>query len=343
MVATVSIIVPSHNRAALLRQTLESVRAQTCRDFECIVVDDASTDNTASVVREFASGDSRFIYIKLDQPSGAQVARNTGIEHAIAEYVILLDSDDLLADFCIEQRLSVMRDQPELDFAVFPCEIFLNQPGDKALLWNVPTDQGDLDRFLRNDVPWQTTSPIWRKSSLQRVGPWDIDVPVAQDWEFHIRAILKGLKYTCTGQPDHYWRMPDAERESIGKSGFKPPLLRARVLVNEKVLNRFRAIRNLTDLETKRFAGLFWLSAERIAQRISRVEGRQVWSKAHDLGLISRRQRRQGNSYLFWHRFEKLRAPLRKRLERKWPTEFFIVRSATYLNSPVPKSAEVHA
>ena len=335
MPANVSIIIPTKNRGELLQQTLASVQAQTHSDWECIIVDDHSSDKTSELTLPILNADKRIRMVQLgDNQFGAQAARNLGIQLATTNYIILLDSDDLLAPHCLAQRIAFMEQHPELDFAVYPCEIFLTTPGDKRLLWNIPTTEPDLDRFLRNDVPWQTTSPIWRKTSLDKVGPWDVNVPVAQDWEFHIRAIIKGMKYVCTGITDHYWRMADSERESIGKSGFQPPLLRARVGVNEKVLQQFKDANLLTDNRRKYFAGLYFLSADRIARRISRKEGRSVWRSAYDHKLISAKEQKMGDRALFLLKWKTLGEMARRGLEKSLPAEYFVKRSGTFLNSP---------
>ena len=333
MVPAVTIVVPNHNRGDLLMQTLASVQAQTSGDFECIVVDDHSTDDSVARMTPLLESDSRFSLAPSPR-KGAQAARNTGIGHARGRYVILLDSDDLLTPNCLAQRVAVMDADPSLDFAVFPCECFQKQPGDVGLLWNVPTGEPDLDRFLKLDVPWQTTSPIWRRESILRLLPWPEDVPVGQDWEFHIRALLGNLKYTRAGAVDHYWRQPEAGRDSIGKNTMKPEMLAARALVNERVLSAVQAAGKMSETYRPYFAGLFFQSAERIGQRISHRTARDLWSRAQQLGLITKKQEKQGRLYFNLFRFKKLRALYRSHLEGVWPEAYFAKRSATYLKAP---------
>lgn len=338
----VSIVVPNHNRAGLLMQTLASVQAQTFADFECIVVDDHSTDDSVARIAPFVESDPRF-WLAPSPRRGAQAARNTGIEHARGRYVILLDSDDLLADFCLAQRVPVMDANASLDFAVFPCECFSSKPGDTRLLWNIPTAEPDLDRFLKLDVPWQTTSPIWRREAILRLLPWPEDVPVGQDWEFHIRALLGNMNYARFGRADHYWRQPEAERDSIGKNTMRPEMLAARAMVNERVYNAVQAAGRMTDDFRAAFAGLFFQSAERVGTRISWRSGRDLWTRAHRLGLVSAKQHRQGTRYFQLFRFKKLRALYRRHLERVWPEAFFAKKSATYLKAPVDAPVGVAA
>ena len=88
----VSVIIPTYNRENLVSQAIQSVLNQTYRDFELIVVDDASIDNTQKIVNNF--NDSRIRYICHKQNAGVSVAQNTGIAKARGEYIAFLDSDD---------------------------------------------------------------------------------------------------------------------------------------------------------------------------------------------------------------------------------------------------------
>ena len=90
--ATVSVIIPTHNRSDFLRSAIASVLNQTYQDFELIVVDDASTDNTAEAVAEF--NDERIKLLRHDTNKGGSAARNTGILASECDYIALLDDDD---------------------------------------------------------------------------------------------------------------------------------------------------------------------------------------------------------------------------------------------------------
>ena len=93
------------NRAAPVRRAIESVLAQTCQDFEIIVVDDGSTDGTAAAVETFA--DRRITLIRHEQNRGGSAARNTGIRASSAAYVAFLDSDDEWLPTKLERQLEV--------------------------------------------------------------------------------------------------------------------------------------------------------------------------------------------------------------------------------------------
>jgi len=93
-----SFIVPTYNRAKIVVNTLDSVLKQKYKNYEIIVVDDASTDNTREVISKYIETNSCIKYLLLDKNSGANIAKNTGSKYASGEYLIFLDSDDKLID-----------------------------------------------------------------------------------------------------------------------------------------------------------------------------------------------------------------------------------------------------
>lgn len=172
------------------------------------MVDDGSSDDTCDYVSALATTENRLRLLRRERkPAGASACRNIGTDAATGEYVLFLDSDDLLAPTCLEERVKFMEQNPSLDFAVFVMKLFRSKPGDSPRLINNFTDEDDLDRFLRQDVPWQTTGPLWRKASLRKVGPWDEKALSMQDWEFHVRALATGLIYRKEPIIDSYWRV----------------------------------------------------------------------------------------------------------------------------------------
>lgn len=113
-----SIIIPTYNRAAFLPKAIESVLAQTFADWELIIVDDGSTDNTKDVVSQYS--DSRITYI-YQENAERSAARNNGITHSVGEYVLFLDSDDYyLSNFLADLNLEIRKNNNK------PCLYFHN-------------------------------------------------------------------------------------------------------------------------------------------------------------------------------------------------------------------------
>ena len=156
----VSVIIPCHNRADLLAETLDSLIAQTYPDWEAIVADDGSQDNSLELAQKYAAKDNRIrACLRQGEKQGACVCRNQGLSMAAGEYVVFLDSDDLLLATCLEHRVARMDRMPECGFGVYQTEMFYRQAGDRKILWNIYTETSDLHRFLSKDVVWHTTGP----------------------------------------------------------------------------------------------------------------------------------------------------------------------------------------
>ena len=98
---TVSIIIPTFNRCQLLQEAIKSVLNQTYHNFELIVVDDYSQDGTLDVVKNF--NDARVVYLRQKENGGISVACNAGIKKAKGEFIFILNDDDLLAPFALEE------------------------------------------------------------------------------------------------------------------------------------------------------------------------------------------------------------------------------------------------
>ena len=210
----VSVIIPAKDAAPFISTTLESVIAQTYHTWEVVVIDDGSTDKTGEIVLGFAQDDTRIRVIgRRGSRGGAQVARNQGLEQSRGEYVIFLDSDDLLGPSCLENRVSAMENIPSLDFCVFGMERFYEHLGDfsmnrlDAIALRAYQGSDDLDAFFSTFTPWITTGAIWRRSALIQIGGWDEEVRLWQDWDIHVRALLVGLTYCRVNATDNYHRM----------------------------------------------------------------------------------------------------------------------------------------
>ena len=276
----VSIVIPVHNRAELLRETLALVQAQTYPKWECLVVDDASTDGTADAVEAIVRTDPRIQLVRrAGSKGGAQVCRYQGLLAACGEFVVFLDSDDLLAPFCLEQRVQIMVEHPELGFAAFPCIQFREKPDDLRLLRSrFITAENDLDRFLKNDVVWITSGPIWRRKTLEELGPWDESLPAAQDWEFHLRALMRGVPYRKVDEPDWFWRVA-ADRQTIGNGWFDPVIAASRRALFTRMVVQLQASGQLTPMR-QRICWAAGLKESFIYCRHHRVrEGLQLWDE----------------------------------------------------------------
>jgi glycosyltransferase involved in cell wall biosynthesis len=212
----VSIIIPAYNRTDLLRETLASCLVQTYQNYEVIVVDDGSEEGIAKVVELVCLDfDAASVVRCIRQPHlGSNAARNRGLREAMGELIQFLDSDDLLHPDKIKIQRQILLQAPDVDMVYCLDEYFRDWPGDMQVLWNIPNSQSDLDRFLWDDPVFNTGSPLWRRSALERIGPWDERMLCWQDWEFHIRALCRGIRYTHVPTVLQYVRDHDQVRST---------------------------------------------------------------------------------------------------------------------------------
>ena len=110
----VSVIVPAYNASEYLDQCLDSIQGQSLKNFEVIVVNDASTDNSEEIIQKFVSDDKRFKLLSLETNRGLPGARNAGVELAVGEYMVHLDSDDFWLD---SQTLDILYTTASLEHA----------------------------------------------------------------------------------------------------------------------------------------------------------------------------------------------------------------------------------
>jgi glycosyltransferase involved in cell wall biosynthesis len=276
----VSVIIPIKGRPQLFALTAQSLAEQTYPHWEALVVDDGSSADEFRRIAEIAGRDQRMRLMKNPGPRrGAPTCRNAGLAASRGEYVVFLDGDDALAPTCLQRRVEVMKSNPMVDFAVFPTWVFRAIPGDTRLFWNQFTTESDLDRFLRSDMPWHTSGPIWKKTSLRQKGPWDDRALSAQDWEFHIRAIAAGLSYIKVPEPDSFWRVSGAG--SISSSWASRRHVCNRVRLFKGVIALLRSEGALTRRRRRILAAEFYVHAfrtgldRRLALKIWRT-GRQT-------------------------------------------------------------------
>ncbi|MCO6496343.1 MAG: glycosyltransferase family 2 protein [Chitinophagaceae bacterium] len=204
-----TIIIPHYNRLSLLKETIASVEAQTSGDWEIIIADDHSDDEVWSELQSLANDKIRIYQREGNKTKGPSACRNLGTRMAKGQYLLFLDSDDLLAPFCLEQRERAMKENPVVDAGVFLMSEFSEHPGDKETIFNnrVPEEEW-VSAFLTINNPWQTMAPIWRKEAFEKAGGFNEEFLYMEDPELHLRSMYKGIHFkTFYEQPaDCFYR-----------------------------------------------------------------------------------------------------------------------------------------
>ena len=276
----VSVVTPTKNRLALLRETMDSVAAQTFPDWEHLVVDDGSDDGTADEVRTRAAADPRIRYVQRPGgKAGANVCRNLGVAESRAALIIFLDSDDLLRPRCLEQRVEIMQQNVALDFAVFRAGVFEGSVSDTTRLYHSQNPGDDLLRFLTLECPWQTSGPIWRRSCLDNIGGFDEALLSMQDLELHVRALCARAKYVCFPDIDHDIRCQDDATKTSVRHFHDPIYISAAEGVQRKLLAAVMSSGLLTWSRQRALLGLTFGVAESCVRATGLVQGMSTWNR----------------------------------------------------------------
>ncbi len=247
-----SIIIPTFNRSTLISKTLESVLAQSFDDWECLVVDDFSTDNTKEVVENYCEKDSRLRYLTNQRKKGAQGARNTGILHAQTEWIGFFDSDNIMHPDLLESMFCAMReDNTQSD--VYTC--FSNVIDYKtqdivgSFKW---VCEGDISKeILTGECYVDYNCAFIRKKKLLEIGGLDENCPSMQEWDTHIRlssistyhTILRVLIDYYIGGSDAI--SSDKNREIIGRLYILKKYKKKWVKLKDSHINYVKSIHTL--------------------------------------------------------------------------------------------------
>lgn len=186
----VSIIIPTYNRGNVIKRSIDSVLVQTYRDFELIIVDDASEDDTKRRVDEY--NNPRIRYIRNINKLGANGARNVGIQNAKGEYVAFQDSDDFWEVDKLEKQINFLDAHGEIDIVYSRYKYYWIN-GEVTLIPDKNFTNRELqekigDTLARSNVIGTPTMVV-RKRCFDEVGIFDEAIPRFQDWEIAIRLV----------------------------------------------------------------------------------------------------------------------------------------------------------
>ena len=200
----VSIIVPAYNNGEYIGEALDSVIAQTYPYWECIVVDDGSTDNTREIVAEYCQKESRITYL-YQENSGPSVARNNGIEHTSGEFILPLDSDDKIADTYLEKAVNHFLQHPETTLVYCKTELFGAESGEYI-----------LPKYDYANIIYQNcivcTAMYKRSDYLNTTGYNPNMIHGLEDWDFWISLLSPESIVYRLDELLFYYRIKDSSR-----------------------------------------------------------------------------------------------------------------------------------
>ena len=210
----VSIIMPTFNASLFLHEAIESILAQKYENWECLIVDDGSIDNTSRIINNYYKKDFRIRFFERNRkPQGANTCRNIGLDKSKGKYVIYFDSDDILLPYCLKQRVEMMELKKGDDFGVFHQKVFTDTIN-RSRLYTQLHKKNILYCVLATDNIWQTMGALWKKKFLDKIGGFAENIQIFDDDVLHLRALLsKDVKYSFYPELpfDCYYR--DCHRE----------------------------------------------------------------------------------------------------------------------------------
>ena len=187
----VSVVIPAYNQAEFLAATIQSVLNQTYQNFEVIVVNDASTDNTEEVIGQF--DDPRLKYIVHEENQRLSATRNTGIKASKGKIIFLLDADDLFHPEKLQAHVEFLEKHPEIGVS-YNARFELNHSSNTVReMWRPPFTVGLKDLIL--GFPFSPSDTVVRREWMFQVGLFDPEVGTAEDTDFPCRLALAGCQF----------------------------------------------------------------------------------------------------------------------------------------------------
>lgn len=177
----VSIIIPAYNCAPYLGETLDSVLRQTYTDWECIIVDDGSTDNTFAVADSYCSKHPNIACYRQEN-SGPSAARNNAIAHSSGEFLLPLDGDDIISDTYLEKAIRHFREHPETKLVYCQADTF----GNVSETWELPP-YSFAELLFTNCI---FCTALFRREDFDKTPGFDTKMKEGlEDWDFWISLL----------------------------------------------------------------------------------------------------------------------------------------------------------
>jgi glycosyltransferase involved in cell wall biosynthesis len=202
----VSVIIPCYNHGQFLRETLTSVLNQTYANWECIMVDNDSNDNTKEIANEFVKSDNRFRYFHQSN-SGVSSARNVAVSKSKGKYILPLDSDDKIGPGYIMDAIAILDSKPDVKIVYCEAELF----GEASGKWNLPAFS--MKTMLMENCIFCTA--LYRQIDFDKSGGYNELMKTGfEDWDFWLRLLKDGGKVEIIPKTYFYYRIRKSSRNN---------------------------------------------------------------------------------------------------------------------------------
>lgn len=213
MKPTVSVIIPCYNQAYFLTDAINSLKRQTLENWECIIINDGSTDDTATIAETLARNDQRIRVINQTN-KGLSGARNTGLNLSKGVFLQFLDADDLLESDKLRSQVDFLNTHSEIDIVFGDARYFTTENPNlreygfpehqltDPWIFTLSQKQGDLLGKLINQCLFAVNCPLIKRSVFESVGLWNESLQGLEDWEFWIRCAAANKKMIFFNPPN---------------------------------------------------------------------------------------------------------------------------------------------
>lgn len=261
----VSVIVPSYNLGQYLPETLQSVLSQTFQDWECLIVENGSTDGSMNVVTSFCASDTRFVPVVFHENQGVAAARNKGLELSEGEYILFLDADDLIAPGYMEAAVKALDSDPSLNLVYGKAQRFGTETS-----WDLPAFS--MDAMLARNCLY--ISCFFRRSDAVYFDP-DFKTGF-EDWDYWLTFLeqFEAPRVLCLEDTCFYYRTRRRSRNK-GVTDTALEAIRRRLWEKHSALYSRYFCNPLETVEYKRLESSFRKASK--------------WSLAWKLRLLYRR------------------------------------------------------
>lgn len=223
----VSVVVPAFNRGFTIGDALESILKQSYQEWEALIVNDGSTDDTSEIVKEYKRRDPRIYLMEHDRQRGAQAARNTALRAARGNWIAFLDSDDRWLPHSLEARLKVAKTGSPVVHS--ECYVLKGEGG--LQLFGVPPLRGHVYRQLLNKPGPMFQGLLISRAAFAHLGYLDESIVAYQEWDTAIR-LAKHYSFEFVAEPTFTYDCRHAN--SISKDSLKE------ALGYEQIVNKHR-------------------------------------------------------------------------------------------------------
>lgn len=210
----ITVIMPCYNYAHYIGETINSLKNSTYKNWNCIIVNDGSTDDSENVIFNLIKDDKRFVYIK--QPNkGLSGARNIGIRASNTKYILCLDPDDKISPTYIENGIKHLNTHEEDILYYGKAKLFYDDGTEKD--WKLP--KYSYGQLIYSNCIY--SSFIYRKKDYERIGGYDENLKGYEDWDFLIRLLSDDKKVYMADDIVFYYRRHDGSMDSIAKKNYQ--------------------------------------------------------------------------------------------------------------------------